>query len=125
MKELYWIANYDDKTVLGQFNPDGTENKYIDIDRDKLIRFDILEKESKKVIYSVFLREGQRLIYRRRTLINMGTGARVIVYLAGWQMNIFTNSGIKNMVVINYIHEDGSIALDGSRNNLELLEIEG
>ena len=55
----------------------------------------------------------------------MGTGARVIVYLVGWQMNIFTNSGIKNMVVINYIHEDGSIALDGSRNNLQLLEIEG
>jgi hypothetical protein len=35
-----------------------------------------------------------------------------------------TNSGPRNITAINYIHQDGSIALDDSRDNLELLDFE-
>lgn len=124
MKQLYWVANYKDGEKFEQFTPDGLERRYADIDREKLVRFDMVDKDTKKAIYSVYLREGKRLIYRRRTLVPIGQQARVTIYLVGWQMSVATTSGINNIVVINYIHEDGSIALDGSRDNLELLDFE-
>ncbi len=120
--ELYWVANYTDKSKLIQYDDEhNKENKYADIDRDKLVRFDLHNTATGKAIYSVFLREGQQLVYRRRSIIDLTHGGTTIVFLVGWQMTIMTNTGPRNMVVLNYIHEDGSIALDGARNNLELL----
>jgi hypothetical protein len=124
MIDLYWVANYEDGNKLEQFSPEGKERRYADIGRDKLTRFDMVEKKTAKAIFSVYLRQGQRLIYRRRSLINMNGGERVIVYLVGWQMTVMTNSGPRNITAINYIHQDGSIALDDSRDNLELLDFE-
>ena len=121
-RELYWVANYIDGKSLRQYQ-DGKEMKYADIDRDRLERFDLLDFETNKAVHSVYLRGGQQLIYRRRTLIKMD-GTRTVIYLVGWQTNVYTNSGLKHFTVINYLHEDGSIALDGPRNNLELLEFE-
>lgn len=118
---LEWRAIYIDGTQLTQYNENGTENKYQDIDRANLVRFDLLKKDTKHTIFSVYLREGQRLIYRRRTLVNMGNGSKTLVYLVGWQQTVYTNAGPKNVTAINYVYEDGSIALDGARNNLELL----
>ncbi len=124
--ELTWKAIYDDGAELPQYNEDASENKYTDIDRNKLVRFDLLRKDSGRVIYSAHLQEGQNLIYRKRTLIEVTMGKdggekRVIVYIVGWRRSIMTNSGPKDIKAINYIHEDGSVALDGARNNLELL----
>lgn len=119
--ELRWRAVYDDKTVLEQF-VNGKENKYEDIDRSRLVRFDVLNP-SNKAIASVYLHEGERLIWRRRTLVRMD-GKRTVIYLAGWQKTVYTNSGPRNITSIMYIYEDGSIALDGTRNNLELLSHE-
>lgn len=124
MKNLYWVANYEDKTKFEQFSPDGKERRYADIDREKLVRFDMVDKDTNKAVYSVYLREGKRLIYRRRTLVPIGQQARVTIHLVGWQETVMTNNGPKNIIVINYIHEDGSIALDGSRDNLQLLDFE-
>ena len=122
MRELYWIANYSDKTVLRQFF-DGKENSYQDIDRNRLERFDLLDWDTNKPVYSLYLREGQRLIFRRRTLKQIGK-PDVTIFLVGYQIIVFTEGGPKSIVVINYLHEDGSIALDGPRNNLELLSFE-
>ncbi len=124
MEELYWIANYSNNTKLEQFSSDGSERKYKDIDREKLFRFDMCRKRDDKVICSIYIKSGRQLIFRRRTLINIGSGKREIIFLVGWQQTFLTNSGPKNIVVINYIHPDGSISLDGSRNNLELLDFE-
>ena len=132
INELYWVANYIDGSKLTQY--EGVtgfdyekENKYADIDRDRLNRFDLIKTETGKPVYSVYVHEGQKLIYRRRTLrpvIPTPQNPVTIIYLVGYQMNIMTNSGIRNFIVINYIHEDGSIALDGPRNNLQLLPLE-
>lgn len=119
---ITWRAVYRDKKCLRQYNADGTVNRYNDIDRYRLVRFDLLNDD--KPIASVYLRQGQRLIYRRRTLVQVDNGQRVIVYLLGWQKTIDTPKGKENITSLMYIHEDGSVALDGHRNNLELLEVE-
>jgi len=123
MKNIYWVANYKDGSTLKQFEGD-IENKYQDINRNALVRFDIISNN--KPIYSVYIRDGQQLIYRRRTLIKIGSEKekRAIIYLVGWQSRVMTLSGPKNITVINYIHEDGSISLDGPRKNLQLLDFE-
>lgn len=121
--ELYWVANYDNGDKLEQFNADGTENQYKDINRERLIRFDMVEKQTKKVVYALYLHDGQQLIFRRRTLKKINRPDTVI-FLIGYQMTVMLGSGSKQIVVINYIHPDGSIALDGARSNLELHNFE-
>lgn len=118
--EITWRAVYDDEKILTQYNADGSDNKYADIDRDRLDHFDLIRKG--KVFYSLFLHEGQRLIYRRRTLIKMRTldgveQDREVIYLVGYQTTI----GGQNLVVLNYIYRGGRVELDNSRSNIELL----
>lgn len=124
--ELNWRAVYDDDTVLNQFEGEGEnrkENKYKDINRERLVRFDMVNPATGKAHYALYLREGQQLIFRRRTLKKINQPDTVI-FLVGYQQTVMANTGPLNQVVINYIHPDGSIALDGARNNLELLDFE-
>lgn len=124
--ELEWRAVYDDDTVLNQFTiKDGNriENKYRDINRERLVRFDMVNPRTQKAHFALYLREGQQLIFRRRTLKKINQPDTVI-FLVGYQQTFMTGSGPLNHVVINYIHPDGSIALDGARSNLELLDFE-
>lgn len=121
-----WRAVYHDGSgkltedkFLMQFNEDGTENKYADIDRWKLGRFDLINRVG-KVVYSVYLHTDQILIYRRRNFIILG-GRKSMIFLIGWRQSIQTPNGPKVITIINYLYEDGTIALDNHRNNLELL----
>lgn len=121
---LTWKAYYNDDSSLTQYNEDGKENKYKDIERHKLTHFDLINEAGKK-IHRTALHDGQRLIYRRRNFISLGnTEERHLIYLVGWQMTIITPAGEKNITAINYIYEDGSVALDGHRDDLELLREE-
>lgn len=126
-QDLMWQAIYEDGKLL-QFEkkPDGTikENKYADIDRDRLIRFDFLNRRTGKPVHAVYINEGKKLIYRRRTLKRMTGEPDVVVFIVGYQITFMTNSGPRAHVVLNYLHPDGSVALDGHRDNLELLDIE-
>lgn len=125
VRELYWIAVYEDGKTLPQFEEDGKENKYADIDREKLVRLDVIETATNKAIYCVYIREGQRLIFRRRTLKPLDARKPdVVVFMIGWQMTIMTEGGARNITALNYFYADGSIALDGARSNLELLQEE-
>lgn len=119
---LMWVANYDDETKLYQFEA-GKENKYADINRERLVRFDMVNRDTNKPIYAMYLREGQQLIFRRRTLKKINQPDTVI-FLVGYKQTFMTLSGPRTNIVMNYIHPDGSIALDGSRDNLELLSLE-
>lgn len=122
VKELYWIAHYDNGESLKQFE-NGKENKYADINRERLFRFDLLDRATDKAVYSLYLREGQQLIFRRRTLKQINK-PDVVLFLVGWKMTVMASYGAKEIIAINYIYPDGSIALDGARNNLELLPVE-
>ena len=36
--KYYWVATYDDNTNHPQFNPDGTENLWRDVNQDKIVK---------------------------------------------------------------------------------------
>ncbi len=96
---LMWAAAYNDDTMFYQYNEDGTENKYKDIDRDRLVEFTLLRVPEKEegvpdlstppfpVRFSLWLEEGQQLIYRRRTQMTEG-GVTSVIHLVGWQQKI-------------------------------------
>ena len=77
---ITWRAVYRDGSTLNQYNEDRTENKYADIDRWNLVRFDLLKDD--KPVLAVYLRQGQRLIYRRRTFITLNN-EKTVVFLVG------------------------------------------
>jgi hypothetical protein len=108
---LSWQCVYTDNTVLNQYNEDGTENSYTDIDRSKLSEFRLFD-EAGELKFSLVLDEGQRLIYRRRvfkTLNNGDDNSEVVVYLVGWQDTV---NG-KNVQAISYIREDWPVVMGG------------
>jgi len=103
---MKWKARYNDASEINQYNEDGSENSYDNLDRDKLSSF-VLYNGDKKVL-DLHLDEDQRLIYRRR--VEMRTGEdQVVCYLVGWQQKV----GNKNIQSIAYIFEDGRIELAG------------
>lgn len=127
-RELIWKAIYNDDTFLFQYNEDGTEHKYFDIDRRKLVRFELYNRNN-ILVYAVNLLDNQKLIFRRRTLVHIGVAndeeTRDIIYLIGWQKRIDTPEGPRNVTAINYLNmTTGVIELDDTRDNLELVHSE-
>lgn len=126
LHDYYWVANYFDGSKLSQYetkNGKQIENKYPNINREQLERFDLVDYETNKPIFSLWIHEGQQLIYRRRTIrpvIVTPQRPIQIIWLVGYQHKVFTPAGLQSFKVINYIYQDGSIALDNDRSNLEL-----
>ena len=100
-----WKAIYTDGSELPQFNEDGTENKYKDINRSKLSKFVLLVDKNPKIV--VHLDSNKKLIYRRRVAIRMVGNLKnqEAVYLVGWQEN---KNGI-NTQMICFLFEDGHV----------------
>jgi len=107
---LAWIAVYGEDDYLFQFNDDGTENGYSDIDRGRLKEFHIINKETKKHVFALALDEGQRLIYRKRIQVSGISGEKLWeIYLVGWQQTVKGT----NVQAISWIFPDGSIIQTG------------
>lgn len=117
---MKWVAVYNDETFLAQFNSDGSENCYADIQRDKLTHFAMLSENNKLILSVEFERPTQKLIFRRRTFLDLVGNIKGIVYLVGWHENI---NG-KSIKVINYIYPNGKIVLAGAKDDLELVKEE-
>lgn len=116
--DLKWMAVYEDNTVLPQLKDDGTENKYTDIDRERLTEFIIYNDEDdakrKILVLSIDRDEGERLIYRRRNSMDATTGDTTwSVLLVGWQKLV---NG-KNVQNLNWIFPDGTIVNTGRFHN--------
>ena len=120
MPKVEWKAIYDDGKSLSQYNGDGTENKYANIDRNKLIQFVLFEKNhliergreriwgDPKIV--IHLDNDKRLIYRRRVAIafsGANAGKQETVHLVGWQEK---KQGI-NIQMICFLFEDGHIEI--------------
>lgn len=105
---MKWIARYNDGEILPQYNEDGSENKYADIDRGRLTEFALVDN-SNEPVFALHLDPGQRLIYRRRVEMRTGVG-EFTVYLVGWQMTV----GGQNIQSIAYISEDKQIHMAGA-----------
>lgn len=120
---IYWKAIYQDGTSLCQYEDDGKENKYPDIDRSKLAIFEIrkagmIQPKSvpDQLLFKMYLEPGRRLIYRRRVMQRMKFGKgkpelvrKEVIYLVGWQATI----GGRSVQDIAYVFEDGHVELAG------------
>lgn len=111
--KLTWRAVYKDSTVLNQYNPDGTKNRYNDIDREDLVQFMLLNAEGKPVVI-IHLDEKKKLIWRMRVEVKLSKGISQRVHLVGWQEN---RRGV-NVQMICAIFPDGHIEIvDRFREN--------
>lgn len=117
---MKWLAVYNDNTYLSQYNEDGTENKYKDIDRNRLTHFAMLNEDNKPILVVEIERPTQKLIYRRRTFCNLLGKINGVIYLVGWHENV---NG-KSIKAINYIYPNGKIVLAGAKDDLELVKEE-
>lgn len=123
---LEWIAIYKDSSVLTQFNEDGTENLYLDINRNKLSEFR-LHRPDGELVFSLKLDPDQRLVFRRRNFLTEA-GDKVTWNILGWQQTI---NG-KNIQSINYINDEGLPIIAAGKFNedhplyrsIELIEVE-
>ena len=95
-----WCAIYNNGEPFWQFNIDGSENKYADIDKASLRQF-ILYRNGKAVIV-IHFDSAKKLIYRMRRAMD-SHGNEETVYLAGWQEK---RDG-KNLQMIVFLFEDG------------------
>ena len=112
MNNIQWVAEYNDGSHMNQYNGDGSENKYIDIDRDKLSKFIILKNNNPFLILN--LTPNKKLIYRKRVAQSLLTNSKQEVHLVGWQETI---NG-KNIQNISFLFDDGHIeVLDRFYNN--------
>jgi hypothetical protein len=98
--KITWLAHYSDE-LLPQYNADGSENTYKDIDRQRLTAFSLTRDNG--VIVRIHMDEGKRLIYRRRVEVKPGHTDR-ICHLVGWQQTI----GEENTQSIVCVFEDNN-----------------
>jgi len=108
MQDIYWKAVYKDGRNLSQFNADGTENKYPDIDRNNLLFFELLKGDS--LIFRLHLEAGRRLIVRKRVIGKVFDPKSLkAVWMIGWQWN----ANGRNVQDIAWVFEDGHVELTG------------
>ncbi len=105
---MKWIARYNDGETLSQYKEDGSENRYADIDRNRLVEFTVVS-DLNESMFTLHLDPGQRLIYRRRVKQSPGLSP-IVVYIVGWQMTVAGN----NVQSIAYISEDKDIHMAGA-----------
>ena len=103
-KSTFWKAIYNDGNSLFQFDLDGTEQKYTDIDRTRLMQFIIYRNNIPAVV--IHLGPRKKLIYRMRRAMN-NHGYEESVFLAGWQEN---RNG-RNVQMIMFLFEDNHIEI--------------
>lgn len=107
LASLTWVATYMDGTQLHQ-------GKYGDIDRSKLLYFDILNPESKTPIIRLHLEDPRkRLIWRLRTMQSPGGDLRRVM-LVGWQMTVHG----ENIQSIIYLTDSGGVLMSGEWDRL-------
>lgn len=116
-----WKAVYEDGSELSQYNEDGSENKYPDIERSKLVRFALLQFHSAQPCVILHLNKNQRLIYRRRVALRFGLKdvnikQKETIHLIGYQELI---NG-RNVQTICFVFEDGHIEIiDGFKKKTQ------
>lgn len=101
--KYHWIARYNDGTFLPQINSSGTRNSYQDINRDKLIAFEMW-KDATRVLLIRFA-PGQRLIWRRRVEMSP-TGVAEVCHLIGKQETV---NGKNYQGIMGLFESDGRI----------------
>lgn len=115
--EFFWKVVYKDGKEFSQYNANGSENLYKDINRKNIQRVVLCQVNNGKEVYVLhFTRPGQRLILRRKTErafgstptggidINQPKGI-IVVWLIGMQWNV----GGRNVKKLAWVFPDGRI----------------
>ena len=105
---LVWNAVSSDGSCFSQYNEDGSENKYIDIDRENLERFVLVDSETGKVKLVLNLDSEKKLIFRRRTAKSLDNEIKEVVYILGWQQDI---AGHNVQAIAFYFESTGHIEM--------------
>lgn len=87
--DYHWVVRHKDGSILRQFNEDGSENSFKDIDQKNLNEFHLIPSMQGTLkglkSFVLHLDPSQKLIYRRRNYIR-SDGERWLVYVLGWQV---------------------------------------
>lgn len=120
--EILWRVHLADGSTLYQRGPNGERNGYHQIDRNRLVAFDLWQGDH--LICRIDMRPDRndsalgpkRLIWRKRHIMN-DRGRHDVIHLAGWQrtVNASTNGRDSETVqAICYVFEDGTVLLGGA-----------
>ena len=104
---IQWLAYYSNGTTLAQYDGE-IENKYTDIDRERLVAFALM-RDGAPMVMIHFDEPGKRLIYRRRVFLRPGFGPETF-YLVGWQLRI-QGENVQSICVMS---ESGAMDVIGS-----------
>jgi hypothetical protein len=104
MNGLEWAAVYNDGSTFRQYEEDGSENLYVDIDRDRLTHFVLLCNGEMKA--RIHLNGDKRLIFRKRNFLK-GNKQIGQVFLAGWQETV--NGANRKMLC--FLFPDGHLEI--------------
>ena len=111
-EEIVWCAQMSDGSTLYQRGPDGEKNGYHQIDRTKLVAFDLWQGDH--LICRIDMRPDRlgdspkHLIWRIRHMMN-DRGRDDKIHLVGWQRKVRG----ENVQAILYVFEDGTVLLGG------------
>lgn len=106
-QRYHWVAKYDDGGSLSQIDSRGNLHPYKDIDREKLVAFEMWEGSFR--LFFLRFKKGQRLIWRRRVEMSPG-GVREVCHLIGKQETI---NGRNYQGIVGLFESDGRIELTG------------
>jgi hypothetical protein len=111
---MKWKAIYNDNSEHTEEALGNTEK----IDRNELKEFILLKDD--KVFFKAFFDKERKLIFRRRTFLNVDGSIKGLVYLIGWHSNI---NG-KSVKSICYVYDDGHVEFDDARDDIQLVPCE-
>jgi len=106
--EFFWRAVYYDESTADQYDDKGEKviRGYEDIDRERLMAFEIREMGTQRLIHRVYLGGDKRLIWRMRHDLQTLRG-KITVHLVGWQKTV----GERNVQAISFVFPDGHTEL--------------
>lgn len=102
-----WKAVYNDGSHLMQVDYEGNKHSYHDIDKSKLESFEMWEGGVR--VISIRFKPGQRLIWRRRVLMQSG-GIQEVCHIIGKQETI---NGNNYQGIIGLFESDGRVEVAG------------
>lgn len=100
---MMWRAVYSDGTALSQFDSDGSEHKYTEIDRSKTCMIQLVE--NCEPVFSMPLKEGQCFFIRQRVTIDLHAREKQRVWIVGWRQKKLLRTDMK----VNFVYSDGKV----------------
>lgn len=80
---ISWVAHYGSGKVTRQYEPDGRKEFYEELERNDLVRFDLVNADEQVVLSVICDDKPDKLFWRKRGFIDLKTGAQLPCHLVG------------------------------------------